>query len=104
MELYPYTVSNEAEFSNEWEIAIEALWPNPARSSISLQLRLPEAGHVQVSVFDLLGREVLVWEDMIVTHRETIQLQLSELPTGSYIVRISSGNQIGGGVLFTRIE
>lgn len=103
-ELYPYTVSNESELLLESDLTIQALWPNPVRSSISLQLRVPQIGQVHVSVYDLLGREVLAWNGLLATHTETIELHVGTLPPGAYVVRMIALNQISKGVLFTRIE
>lgn len=103
-ELYPYTSSNEPDASNEGDLRIEALWPNPARSSVSVQLNVPDARQMRIVVLDLLGREVLSWEGLITRNQEIIRLNLSELAVGSYIARVSSRNQISRGVLFTRIE
>ena len=99
----PPVTSNEDWFSSATENNLE-VWPNPARSSISLQLRLPEAAQVHVSVLDLLGREVLTWEGTIAGSEETIELDVRALATGSYIVRMHTANHISRGVLFTRVE
>lgn len=39
-------------------LAMSAPWPNPSRSTVSLTMRLPHAGHAAVEVFDAAGRRV----------------------------------------------
>ncbi len=65
------------------------LAPNPARGAVSVQIALPAAAEVRVSVVDLLGREVAVLADgarAAGTH--TLALAAARLAPGVYAVRL----------------
>jgi hypothetical protein len=64
--------------------------PNPFGQSADLRWMLSRAGHVDVSVFDLLGRRVAVLADGV-AGGGTQQLRWSPvgLPSGAYVLRVS---------------
>jgi len=69
--------------------------PNPFTSQTTVRYRLPEAGHVRVSVHDLLGREVAVLVDgnQAQGWQET-SLNARGLAAGIYLVRVSAGSEV----------
>ena len=72
--------------------------PNPATASTALLIDLGAASAVTVSVFDMLGREVLRQEATLAAgaaHR--VMLDVSAVPSGAYVVRVRAEG--GAGVL-----
>ncbi len=73
--------------------ALATPYPNPARGQATVSFDVPEASDVRVVVYDVVGREVAVLADGPQepgTHRAT--LQGSGLPSGVYVVRMTSGS------------
>ncbi|MBR9978079.1 MAG: T9SS type A sorting domain-containing protein, partial [Bacteroidetes bacterium] len=63
--------------------------PNPFNPSTRIRYRLPEAGMVRVSVYNLLGVEVTVLqEDRQEAGRHEVQFDASGLPSGVYLYRL----------------
>ena len=70
-------------------LALEAVYPNPARSSATVTFALPEAAAVRLAVYDVLGREVAVLaEGAHETGRHAAALDTWMLPAGVYLVRL----------------
>ncbi len=70
-------------------------YPNPFNAGTSIRFELPSASDVELSVYDLLGRKVIV--------------MLNEyLPAGSHLVtwdgRSGDGNMMATGVYFYRLR
>jgi hypothetical protein len=70
-------------------------YPNPFNSSTTIKFDLPTSGHVQLTVYNILGQKV-------------INLENSILPAGTHIIhwdaRNAGGNRISSGVYFYTIE
>lgn len=67
--------------------------PNPAHERVSFQLRYGE--NTQLEIFDLKGNQVLSLTDKLPQKdatSTTMQVDISQLPAGSYFCRLSSGN------------
>ncbi len=67
-------------------------YPNPFNPSTSLSFNLPEAEHVQISVFDVTGRWIrtLINEERgIGTH--VVNFDARDLPSGVYFARMDAG-------------
>ncbi len=64
--------------------------PNPARAGAAVTLTLDAAPDLNVSVFDALGRRVLLLHDGPVASGP-LTLRLGALPPGVYVVRATSG-------------
>jgi hypothetical protein len=68
-------------------------YPNPFNPSTSLEFALPEAGRVDLVVYDVAGREVAELTNSNYaagTHRVTFDA--SHLPSGIYMARLTAGN------------
>lgn len=57
--------------------------PNPFKSSTNISYNLPEAGHVTINVFDMMGRRVSTLVD-------------GDRSAGSYVQRFTAGKSPGG--------
>jgi len=62
------------------------IYPNPAKNNLNIQ----NAKNASVKVFDLLGRIVLLENNISLNQ----QLDVSKLTTGTYLIKIINGNQI----------
>ena len=73
-------------------LALRAPSPNPARGVVSLGYDVPRTGPVVLVVYDVLGREVAVAASgEHAPGRYTAHLNVADLPTGLYTVRLTSG-------------
>ena len=83
--------------------------PNPAASRTALRFDLPSAGDVEVRVFDVLGREVLVVPSVATPAGVGLEVDLdtSSLSPGVYSYRVSVRNGSGASSLggrFTKVS
>jgi hypothetical protein len=65
--------------------------PNPARERAFLHVEAPAAATAQIRVFDMLGAPVQTVAATLATGENRIELDLSRLPAGVYVVRLSTG-------------
>ena len=75
-------------------------YPNPFRQMATIAYRLPAPGHVRLTVYDVLGRELAV----LVDERQSAgshsaKLDASSWPSGVYLYRLEAGNQVATGRL-----
>jgi hypothetical protein len=76
-------------------LSLEPNFPNPFNPGTTIRYALPQAGHVQVSVFDVAGRRVATLVDGVVgAGPHTVQ----------WNGRDSDGHAVGSGVYFYRLE
>ncbi len=75
--------------------ALEAAYPNPFNPETTIAFSLPEAGRVQLGVFDLLGREAarLIDGDME-AGRHTLRFSGRDLASGVYVYRLVAGGRV----------
>jgi hypothetical protein len=68
-------------------------YPNPTRDNTTLAFELAQSGKVEVQVYAITGR--LVWSKTMQMSdgSQEISIDGSDLPTGTYIVKFSSGKQ-----------
>jgi CSLREA domain-containing protein len=70
------------------------VYPNPMRSSATVELSLKEGADVRVAVYDALGREVATLHEGTLHARETSwRLDGQALPSGLYLVHVT-GEQL----------
>lgn len=66
-------------------------YPNPFNPSTVIHFTLPEAAHVRLSVFDMLGREVHTLVDgNLSAGQHQAMLRADDLPSGTYLYRMET--------------
>ena len=70
------------------------VWPNPARGAATVSVTLPSAGDLSVTVYDVLGREVARLADGPAPGGEHAFGIGAELPSGTYLVRVTHGETV----------
>jgi parallel beta-helix repeat protein len=91
----PLTGIREAISGFPNEFHLNQNYPNPFNPSTSIGYSIPKTGHVKLTVYDLLGREVSVLVDETkTTGTHAVQFDASRLPSGIYIYRFESEGQV----------
>lgn len=76
------------------EMLLSPPYPNPFRAQSRLTFVLPESGHVDVAVYDLLGRRVVdVVDGWRAAGRHEVVLDGAGLSRGAYFAVLQSGSQ-----------
>jgi hypothetical protein len=73
------------------EVELLGAYPNPARSRATLRYALPEARDVTLRLYDMLGREVQTIVNAKKDGRHKTILNVSDLPSGTYFLRLQAG-------------
>jgi hypothetical protein len=82
-------------------VSLSAPWPNPATDEVSVMAYVPRPERLEVTVFDLNGREVLkraLGERQAGNHRWSWDLRSSQgarVPSGTYLIQFSTGSGSG---------
>jgi len=79
------------------EFAISGLYPNPFAGVLKLRMDMPASMEVKVVLYDVLGREIRVFEEGILpagAGRELV-IKGSDLPAGVYILRVQARGVTG---------
>jgi hypothetical protein len=62
------------------------MYPNPADGTIQIRFTTAYAGKASISITDMAGRQVMVRDT-----KDNEQIEVSHLPAGTYLVRMSDG-------------
>mgnify|MGYP002628640404 CR=1 FL=1 len=78
-------------------VAIEPPRPNPTGGTSTVRFRLDEAQTVTVALYDAVGRRVRTLLDETVAGEtwQTLTVDGSDLPVGTYVVRVSGPRATG---------
>jgi hypothetical protein len=83
--------------------ALEQNYPNPFNPTTTIRYQLPNAGHVMLKVYDMLGREVATLVDeMKEIGFYSVTFDGARLASGTYIARLTA--QSGEGKSFVQIK
>ena len=73
--------------------------PNPARSMLRTVVELTEAAEVTVDVVDVLGRHVARAQQTLAAGPGRIDVDVSDLASGTYVVRVRAGSEVSARVI-----
>ena len=68
--------------------------PNPVRDYTQISLNVEDASEAQVSVCNLFGQVLLTREFSLQQGDNVLDYDMSTLPAGSYVIRVSAGNAV----------
>jgi hypothetical protein len=75
------------------EFSLNQNYPNPFNPSTTIEFNIPEQDLVNLSVYNLLGEKVITLADkMMEGGNHKIEFNASQLASGIYLVKMSSGN------------
>jgi hypothetical protein len=88
-----FALSNEVVISIPLEFKLSQNYPNPFNPTTKIDYQLPEDGRVNITIFDLTGREVsvIVNETQQQAGYHTVQFNASNLSSGTYFYKIVTG-------------
>ena len=88
----PVSVTERPEFIPD-ELALAA-YPNPFNSATEIRYAVPRSSHVSLKVFDVMGREVCVLVDGVVSAGEgRVVWEAGGVASGVYFVRLVCGER-----------
>ena len=90
-----YTSVDKRESSLPNEFLLHQNYPNPFNPSTIISFQIPQAGHVTLKVFDVLGREAATLVDETQEagfHQSLFSTQEHSLASGVYFYRLSAGS------------
>ncbi|MBK7872748.1 MAG: PKD domain-containing protein [Saprospiraceae bacterium] len=70
------------------------LYPNPAKDQLNLEFNLPQSGDYQLNIFSLEGKLLQSRNESAASGKNITQVQIGDLPTGVYFLRIQSNEHI----------
>ena len=77
------------------EFALSSSYPNPFNPSTSMDLSLNESGYVSVKVYNVMGQVVSTLIDgSMDAGYHTLTWNADNMPSGMYLVRVQSGNNV----------
>ncbi len=91
------------EYSNEVEVSVTGPktfnlaqnYPNPFNPTTTISFTVPQSGKVKLAVYNLLGQEVAVLVNGVVTEGfHQVEFSAKSLPTGAYFYKLQSDNSV----------
>lgn len=92
---FEYSKVIETLLSKPTEFSLEQNFPNPFNPTTTIRFSIPEAVHIKITIFNLLGQEIAVLVDEIrESGSHSVDFNASQLNSGIYIYKIESGSFI----------
>jgi hypothetical protein len=76
------------------ELTLQQNYPNPFNPESTISFALPETGHVELVVYDMMGRQVERLISRVMTSgRHEVRWDATRYASGNYIFRLQTGSQ-----------
>lgn len=85
--VYSNTVALRADNSLE---GLSGLYPNPARTSVYLDVTSLKDAVLQFELMDVSGKALKSWEESILAGSTTIETSVADLPDGIYLFKVTA--------------
>ncbi len=99
----PVTTARADDYARPVGSLWTAHYPNPFAGAATITYELPDASHVRLRIYDILGREMAMpvdeWNS---AGAHSVRLDASSWPSGVYLYRLEAGNQVATGSLVRR--
>jgi hypothetical protein len=89
---FEYTYIVSALIKEEGVFQLSDLVPNPANNKVSIFVTTPSEQIIKLKLNDLLGQEIFSKEYSLQNGTNGIDIDLRDIPSGTYSVSIISGN------------
>jgi len=77
------------------EFALRTVYPNPFNPSATISYSVPQAGHINLDVYNLLGQKITsLYNGFQPAGNYTINWQPKELSSGVYLVKLANGEAV----------
>lgn len=90
---YAYSAVQTVVLKNEKEISVSEFFPNPATSTVQLQLNTALDGKAVIELFNSTGQRLRTIQEGVQAGTTMLQLDVSDLPLGTYFAKIQLGEQ-----------
>jgi hypothetical protein len=78
------------------------VFPNPSAGEFSLDVTIPEASDVKISIIDLMGKEtVQVHQGILSAGDHRLQVK-TDVPAGMYFLHLSTGTSVSQSLFFQK--
>lgn len=89
------TSSERVEAGVPQNVKLEQNYPNPFNPVTTIEFAIPEASHVTLEVFNMLGQRVETLKDERLSQgQHSVTFDASDLTSGTYIYRLQAGDQV----------
>lgn len=70
------------------------VYPNPVENTLNIRLELEETTAANVRIYNQLGQQVLQYQERLNQGENQLMYDVSDLPTGQYVLEISNGQRV----------
>jgi subtilisin family serine protease len=89
-----YNCSAQQIFENNYSLGISNVFPNPANESVTVQCHVSSASSAKIIFTNILGEEVVSYQENVNAGNNFLQLNISGLSAGVYFVQVECGGTI----------
>jgi hypothetical protein len=92
---YEYSDVIELDVKGPSHFALGQNYPNPFNPSTQIEFRIPEAGFVNLAVYNLVGEQVaLLVNGQVEAGVHEVTFNSNNLPSGAYFYKLQSGSKV----------
>lgn len=88
---FKYSATQSLKLQNSTETI--GVYPNPFENQLNININLSQKQQIKLSIFDVLGREVIRQEYNQQTLSISFEKEVANLPKGAYLLKINTENQ-----------